>query len=72
VSIRPRAPVRGLDGGVSFGGPGGGGPNVFPPLEPGTVLRWNWSTPIQVSPHDASTIITGANRLFISRDKGDT
>jgi photosystem II stability/assembly factor-like uncharacterized protein len=72
VSIRPRAPVRGLDGGVSFGGPGGGAPNVFPPLEPGTVLRWNWNTPIQISPHDASTIITGANRLFISRDKGET
>ncbi len=72
TSIRPRAPVRGPDGGVNFGGPGGGAPNVFPPLEPGTVLRWNWNTPIQISPHDASTIITGANRLFISRDKGNT
>ncbi len=72
VSIRPRAPQRGPDGGVNFGGPGGGAPNVFPPLEPGTVLRWNWNTPIQISPHDASTIITGANRLFISRDKGNT
>ncbi|MBL8980859.1 MAG: hypothetical protein JNL26_01670 [Gemmatimonadetes bacterium] len=72
TNIRPRAPQRGPDGGVNFGGPGGGAPNVFPPLEPGAVLRWNWNTPIQISPHDASTIITGANRLFISRDKGQT
>lgn len=72
VSIRPRAPQRGPDGGVNFGGPGGGAPNVFPPLEPGAVLRWNWNTPIEISPHDASTIITGANRLFISRDRGAT
>lgn len=72
TSIRPRAPQRGPDGGVNFGGPGGGAPNVFPPPEPGTVFRWNWNTPIQISPHDASTIITGANRLFISRDRGAT
>ena len=71
TSIRPRAPQRGPDGGVNFGA-GGAGPNVFPTPEPGTVFRWNWNTPIQVSPHDASTIITGANRLFISRDKGMT
>jgi len=70
TSIRPRAPIRGPDGGVTFGA--AGGPNVFPTPEPGTVFRWNWNTPIQISPHDASTIITGANRLFISRDKGTT
>jgi hypothetical protein len=71
TSIRPRAPQRGPDGGVTFGG-GGLGPNVIPAPEPGTVFRWNWNTPILVSPHDASTVITGANRLFISRDRGAT
>ncbi len=70
--IRPRAPQRGPDGAAIFTGAGGGGPNVFPPLEPGTVLRFNWNTPILISPHDASTIITGSNRLFISRDKGSS
>jgi photosystem II stability/assembly factor-like uncharacterized protein len=69
TNIRPRAPQRGPDGGANFGG---GGPNVFPNPEPGTVFRWNWNTPIQISPHDASTILTGANRLFISRDRGDS
>ncbi|MGQ0646434.1 MAG: WD40/YVTN/BNR-like repeat-containing protein [Gemmatimonadaceae bacterium] len=71
TSIRPRAPQRGPDGGTNFGG-GAGGPNVFPTPEPGTVLRWNWNTPIQISPHDASTVITGANRLFVSKDRGET
>jgi photosystem II stability/assembly factor-like uncharacterized protein len=71
VSIRPRAPQRGPDGGANFGA-GGGGPNVFPTPEPGTVFRWNWNAPLQISPHDASTILTGANRLFISKDRGST
>ncbi|MCC6317959.1 MAG: hypothetical protein IT361_09735 [Gemmatimonadaceae bacterium] len=69
VSIRPRAPQRGPDGGANFGA---GGPNVFPTPEPGTVFRFNWNMPIQISPHDANTILTGANRLFISRDRGAT
>ena len=71
TTIRPRAPQRGPDGGANFGG-AGGGPNVFPVPEPGTVFRWNWNTPILISPHDASTLLVGANRLFISRDRGTT
>jgi hypothetical protein len=72
TNIKPRAPVRGPDGGVNFGGGAGGGPNVVPTPEAGTVFRWNWNTPIVLSPHDASTVIVGANRVFLSRDRGAT
>ncbi|MBC7895235.1 MAG: hypothetical protein H7066_07465, partial [Cytophagaceae bacterium] len=70
TNIRPRAPQRGPDGGINFGG--AGGPNVFPTPEPGTVFRFNWNTPLLISPHDASTIMMGASSLFISRDRGAT
>ncbi|HXG90665.1 MAG TPA: hypothetical protein VNJ02_20285 [Vicinamibacterales bacterium] len=35
-------------------------------------LRWNWNTPILISPHDSSVIYTGANKVFRSTDKGQT
>lgn len=34
-------------------------------------LRWNWSAPILISPHDHSVIYFGANHLFRSSDRGD-
>jgi len=34
--------------------------------------RFNWNSPIVISPHDPKTIFYGGNRLFISRDRGDT
>jgi photosystem II stability/assembly factor-like uncharacterized protein len=38
--------------------------------EPG--LRWNWNTPIHISPHDSSTIYAGANKVFRSTDRGQS
>jgi photosystem II stability/assembly factor-like uncharacterized protein len=34
--------------------------------------RFNWNSPILISPHDPKTVYYGGNRLFISRDRGDT
>lgn len=49
-------------------------------LQPGNVLngqvgdtyRFNWNTPLVLSPHDPSTVYTGANRFFRSTDRGET
>ena len=35
-------------------------------------LRFNWNTPIVMSPHTAHTIYTGSQHLHRSRDRGDT
>ncbi|MEO8450709.1 MAG: glycosyl hydrolase [Gemmatimonadota bacterium] len=32
--------------------------------------RWNWDSPMLISPHDAATIYAGGNRLFKSPDRG--
>jgi hypothetical protein len=37
----------------------------------GDALRWDWNTPISLSPHDPKTIYVAANKLFISKDRGD-
>ena len=34
------------------------------------TLRWNWTAPIVVSPHDPTTLFTEANRLYKSTDRG--
>ncbi|MGD8537953.1 MAG: hypothetical protein PVI66_04460 [Candidatus Aminicenantes bacterium] len=33
--------------------------------------RFNWNSPIHISPHDPKTIYYGGNKLFISKDKGE-
>jgi hypothetical protein len=35
-------------------------------------LRWNWNTPLVLSPHDSSTVYVAANRLFRSTDRGQS
>ncbi|MBA3269340.1 MAG: glycosyl hydrolase [Acidobacteria bacterium] len=35
-------------------------------------LRWNWNTPIHISPHSSSTIYVGANKVFKSTDRGQS
>jgi len=43
--------------------------------EPGegeAPYRFDWNTPILVSPHNSRTIYLGGNRLFKSTDRGDT
>ncbi len=34
--------------------------------------RWNWDTPIEVSPHDDATVYYGGNVLFRSKDYGQS
>jgi len=34
--------------------------------------RFNWNSPILISPHDPNTIYYGGNKLFKSSDKGET
>lgn len=34
-------------------------------------LRWNWSTPFFLSPHDRETLYAGANRVVMSANQGD-
>jgi hypothetical protein len=77
-SIRPRAPGGQRGGG---GGAGGGTTNIVPAPAPActqqntqncTNIRWNWNTPILLSPHDPSTVYAGANNLFISRNRGES
>ncbi|MGB3967876.1 MAG: hypothetical protein WBO45_14175, partial [Planctomycetota bacterium] len=36
------------------------------------ALRFNWSTPILLSPHASHTVYTGTQHLHRSRDRGDT
>jgi hypothetical protein len=57
-------------GGGGGGGRGGGTPNVVN-AQPGDTYRWNWNTPILLSPHNPSTIWMGGNRLFRSDNQGD-
>ncbi|MFW6192289.1 MAG: WD40/YVTN/BNR-like repeat-containing protein [Gemmatimonadota bacterium] len=43
------------------------------PLEPeDEEYRFDWVTPALVSRHDPTTVYLGGNRLFISRDRGET
>lgn len=59
--IRPQAPsTRSLE------------TNIRPEPPITTEIRWNWNTPILLSPHNNRTLYAGGNRLFISRDRGET
>jgi len=79
-NIRPRPPTQ-----PGQRGAGGGGAqlspeqqealrrgNIVPTPPEGTEIRWNWNTPILLSPHNASIIYLGGNRLFKSYDRGST
>ena len=60
-SIRPRAPSQNNPR-----------TNIVPAPEPGTEIRWNWNTPLILSPHNPDVVYVGGNRLFRSMDRGDT
>jgi len=71
-----RGGEAGADGnGGGFGGAGGGrGRNTEPNVidaRPGEVYRFNWNTPLELSPTDPNVVWIGANRLFKSVDRGD-
>jgi len=63
------------------GAPGGGQPPSAPAAKVQaqaqfagrgpTPLRFNWSTPIILSPHNSSTLFSGSQHLFKSVDRGD-
>jgi photosystem II stability/assembly factor-like uncharacterized protein len=38
----------------------------------GPPLRWNWDTPIMISPHSAARVYFAAQMLFRSDDRGDS
>ena len=46
--------------------------NIVPTPPVGTEIRWNWNTPLLLSPHNPRILHAGGNRLFTSRDRGDT
>jgi photosystem II stability/assembly factor-like uncharacterized protein len=45
---------------------------IRPEPPAGEKYRFNWNSPILVSPHDPKTIYYGGNKVFGSRDRGDT
>lgn len=76
-SIRPVPPTAaGGGGGRGAGGGGGGGGggrgNVIGELAGDETSNFNWNTPIRISHHNPSTIYIGGNRLFTSRNRGDS
>ncbi len=47
--------------------------NIQPRAKAGAPpYRFNWITPLALSPHDPKTVYTGAQMLLRSRDRGDT
>jgi photosystem II stability/assembly factor-like uncharacterized protein len=42
------------------------------PREGESAYNFNWDSPLMVSPHDPKTIYYAANKLFRSRDRGDS
>jgi len=44
----------------------------FPPTEGDSAYRFDWTAPIIVSRHTPGTIYVGGNRLFITRDYGNS
>ena len=44
---------------------------IRPEPPAGEKYRFNWNSPIVVSPHDNKTVYYGGNRVFGSRDRGD-
>lgn len=47
--------------------------HIQPRPQPGEAPeRWNWDTPIIVSPHDPARIYVGSQRVWRSNDRGDS
>jgi photosystem II stability/assembly factor-like uncharacterized protein len=42
------------------------------PAEGALPFRWNWDTPIVFSPHDTGALLSAANKVFRSNDRGDS
>jgi photosystem II stability/assembly factor-like uncharacterized protein len=46
--------------------------DIQPRANPGEKLRWNWNTPIHLSPNEKGTLYIGAQFLFRTRDHGQS
>jgi photosystem II stability/assembly factor-like uncharacterized protein len=46
--------------------------DIQPKAQAGEKLRFNWNTPLHISPNDGKTLYIGAQVLFRSRDRGDS
>ncbi len=46
--------------------------NVTPAPKTGETFRWEWDTPMIISPNDPTALIVAANRVFVSHDRGDS
>ena len=46
--------------------------NVTPAPKAGESFRWEWDTPMIISPNDPGSLIVAANRVFVSHDRGDS
>ncbi len=58
---------------VRFDGRTGEGKVIRPQVKPGEKpLRFNWSAPIVISPHDNRTVYFAAQYVFRSTDRGDS
>ncbi len=58
---------------VRFNGRTGERKSIRPRPEPGEdAYRFNWSAPIQISPHDPSTVYFAGNHVFKSTTQGDS
>ena len=42
------------------------------PKDPAERYRFNWNSPILVSSHDHKTVFYGGNKVFMSKDRGDS
>ncbi len=46
--------------------------NVSPAVPANERFRFHWDAPMVLSPHDPGQLIVAANRVFVSRDRGDS
>lgn len=69
----PQQPAAGGGRGAGgFGGFGGGRANIKPEPAAGTILAFNWNSPLRLSPFNSHTIYLGGRQLFVSPDEGQT
>jgi hypothetical protein len=73
VSVDNKTVYVGFQFGNNFRLDGGKPKSIKPPNYINEKpLRYNWNTPVVLSPHNPEIIYYGANKLFRSFDKGDT
>ncbi len=45
---------------------------VTPRPDSSDAYRWQWDAPMMISTHDAGVLMVAANKVFVSRDRGDS